>query len=122
MNNSKIMSVVITAIAAALLASSTVGFASYVFAQKDDSRDSGSNSGSSSGSSSDSSSSTKDDYDKFQKCLSDAATDGSATKQQVKDCFDSTYGGGSSSGSDNTGSSRTGSDSDSNNDNNKANN
>jgi hypothetical protein len=118
MNNSKIMSVVITAIAAALLASSTVGFASYVFAQKDDSSDSGSNSGSSSGSSS----STKDDYDKFQKCLSDAATDGSATKQQVKDCFDSTYGGGSSSGSDNTGSSRTGSDSGSNNDNNKANN
>jgi hypothetical protein len=114
MNNSKIMSVIIATIAAALLASSTVGFASYVFAQKDDSSDSGSSSGSSS--------STKDDYDKFQKCLSDAATDGSATKQQVKDCFDSTYGGGSSSGSDNTGSSRTGSDSGSNNDNNKANN
>jgi hypothetical protein len=113
MNNSKIMSVVITTIAAALLASLTVGFASHIFAQKDDSSNSGS---------SGSSSSTKDDYDKFQKCLSDAATDGSATKQQVKDCFDSTYGGGSSSGSDNTGSSRTGSDSGSNNDNNKANN
>jgi hypothetical protein len=103
MNNSKIMSVVITTIAAALLASLTVGFASHIFAQKDDSSNSGS---------SGSSSSTKDDYDKFQKCLSDAATDGSATKQQIKDCFDSTYGGGSSSSSssDNTGNSGTGSD------------
>jgi hypothetical protein len=110
MNNSKIMSVVITAIAAALLASSTVGFASHVFAQKDDSSNSGSSG----------SSSTKDDYDKFQKCLSDAATDGSATKQQIKDCFDSTYGGGSSSssGSDNTGNLGTGSDSGSKKDNN----
>ena len=103
MDNSKIMSVVITAIAAALLASSTIGFANHVFAQKDDSSKSGSNSDSSS-----SSSSTNDDYDKFQKCLSDAATDGSATKQQIKDCFDSIYGSGSSSSSsgntDNSGS------------------
>jgi hypothetical protein len=113
MNNSKIVPVVITAIAAALLASSTVGFASHVCAQKDDSSNSGS-----SGSSG--SSSTKDDYDKFQRCLSDAATDGSATKQQIKDCYDSTYGGGSSSssGSDNTGNSGTGSDSGSKKDNN----
>ncbi len=67
------------------------------------------------------------DYDKFQKCLSDAATGGSATKQQIKDCFDSTYGGGSSSSSsssgntDNSGgSSDTGNNPDNNN--NKANN
>jgi hypothetical protein len=117
MNNSKIVPVVITAIAAALLASSTVGFASHVFAQKDDSSNSGSNSGSSGSSGS---SSTKDDYDKFQKCLSDAATDGSATKQQIKDCYDSTYGSdsSSSSGSDNTGNSGTGTDSGSKKDNN----
>ena len=42
-----------------------------------------------------SSGSSKSDYDKFQSCLSDDATGGSATKQQIKDCFSSTYGGGS---------------------------
>lgn len=115
MNNSKIMSVVITAIAAALLASSIVGFANHVFAQKDD--------GSKSRRNSDSSSSTNDDYDKFQKCLSDAATDGSATKQQIKDCYDSIYGGSSSSSSsgsssDGTTSLELGSDSSSKKDNN----
>jgi len=118
MNSSKIMSVVITAIAAALLASSIVGFASHVFAQKDDDSKSRSDSDSSS-----SSSSTNDDYDKFQKCLSDAATDGSATKQQIKDCYDSIYGGSSSSsGSDGTTSLELGSDSSSKKDNNDGNN
>ena len=118
MNNSKICRVVITTIAAALLASSTVGFASHVFAQKDDDSKSRSNSDSSSSSSS----STKDDYDKFQRCLSDAATDGSATKQQINDCFDSVYGSGSSSSSDGTSNLRTGSDSGSKKDNNNDNN
>jgi hypothetical protein len=105
MNNSRIMSVVITAIAAALLASLTFGSASPVFAQKDGDSKSRSDSDSSS------SSSTKDDYDKFQRCLSDAATDGSATKQQIKDCFDSIYEGGSSSSSDGTSNLGTSSDS-----------
>jgi hypothetical protein len=88
----------------------------HVLAQKDDSSKSGSNSDSSS------SSSTKDDYDKFQKCLSDTATDGSSTKQQIKDCFDSIYGNGSSSDSGNTDNSGSSSDTDNNKDNNKANN
>ena len=52
-----------------------------------------------SGGSSSSSSSSKAGYDKFQKCLSDAASGGSATKSQIRTCFDSTYGAGGSSGS-----------------------
>src|SRR6476660_134318 len=87
MNRSKITSIVAITIAAALLASS-IAIASPVFAKK----------GSDSSGSGGSSSSSKSDYDKFQKCLSDDATGGSATKQQIKDCFSSTYGGGSSSG------------------------
>ena len=46
-----------------------------------------------------SSDSSKTDYDKFQSCLSDAASGGSATKGDIKDCFSSAYGGGSSGGS-----------------------
>ena len=42
---------------------------------------------------------SKSGYDKFQKCLSDAASGGSATKSQIRTCFDSTYGAGGSSGS-----------------------
>ena len=104
MNRSKITSIVAITIAAALLASS-IAIASPVFAKKgsDSSGSGGSSSGtsgsggSSSGTSGSggSSSSSKSDYDKFQKCLSDDATGGSATKQQIKDCFSSTYGGGS---------------------------
>jgi len=109
MNTSKIVSIVITTIAVALSVSS-ISFTGHVFAQKDDNSNSGggssggssggSDSSSSSGSSSggSSSGSSKSDYDKFQSCLSDDATGGSATKQQIKDCFSSTYGGGSSSG------------------------
>lgn len=119
MNNSKIMSIVIATIAATLVMSS-IHSASHVFAKKDDTSSSGgsdsnSGSGSNSGTSSSSgSSSSKGDYDNFQKCLSDATTGGSATKQQIRDCFDSTYGGGSSSGgsssSDNTDNSGSSSD------------
>ena len=110
------MWVVITAIAAALLASSsTIGFANHVFAQKVDDDKNGRDRYSSS-----SSSSTKDDYDNFQRCLSDAATDDSATKQQIKDCYDSVYGSGSSSGSDGSSNLGTGIDSGSRKDNNKA--
>ncbi|MFZ0328138.1 MAG: hypothetical protein WAL66_12645 [Nitrososphaeraceae archaeon] len=103
MNNSKIMSIVIATIAAALVMSS-IHSASHVFAKKDGTSSSGGgsdsgSSGSSSGTSSSSGSgSSTSDYDNFQKCLSDAATGGSAAKQQIKDCFDSTYGSGSSSG------------------------
>ena len=43
--------------------------------------------------------SSKAGYDKFQKCLSNAASGGSATKSQIRTCFDSTYGAGGSSGS-----------------------
>jgi hypothetical protein len=107
MNTSKIVSIVITTIAVALSVSS-ISFTGHVFAQKDDNSNSGggssggsdsssSSSGSSSGGSS--SGSSKSDYDKFQSCLSDASNDGSATKQQIRDCFDSTYGGGSSGSS-----------------------
>ena len=105
MNTSKIVSIVITTIAVALSVSS-ISFTGHVFAQKDDNSNSGggssggSDSSSSSGSSSggSSSGSSKSDYDKFQSCLSDDATGGSATKQQIKDCFSSTYGGGSDTG------------------------
>ncbi len=104
MNNSKIMSIVIATIATALVMSS-IHTASHVFAKKDDTSSSGgSDSGSGGGGSSSGtsrradSSSSKGDYDNFQKCLSDATTGGSATKQQIKDCFDSTYGSGSRSG------------------------
>ena len=45
-----------------------------------------------------SSSSSNSDYDNFQNCLSDAETDGSATEQQIKDCYDSIYGGSGTSG------------------------
>jgi hypothetical protein len=113
MNSSKILSIVIATIAAALVMSS-IHSANYVFAKKDDSSSSGSggsdngSSGSSGGTSgSSSSSSSKNDYDTFQKCLSDAASGGSATKQQIKDCFSSSYGG-SSTGSSSGGSSDSG--------------
>ena len=103
MNTSKIVSIVITTIAVALSVSS-ISFTGHVFAQKDDNSNSGggssggSDSSSSSGSSrEEGSGSSKSDYDKFQSCLSDDATGGSATKQQIKDCFSSTYGGGSRS-------------------------
>ncbi len=108
MNSSKILSIVIAPIATVLVMSS-INSANYVFAQKDGTSNSGggsSDSGSSSNSgtsSSSSSSSFKSDYDNFQKCLSDAATGGSATKQQIRDCFDSTYGGGSSGGGSSSG-------------------
>jgi hypothetical protein len=112
MNSSKIMSIVIATIAAALVMSS-IHSASHVFAKKDNTGSSsggGSDSGSSNGgsgssggtSSSSGSSSSNGDYGNFQKCLSDATTGGSATKQQIRDCFDSTYGGGSSSGGSTT--------------------
>ena len=102
MNTSKIVSIVIATIAVALSVSS-ISFTGHVFAQKDDNSNSGGgtvavvaivavvrveavaaaqNGGSS-----------KSDYDKFQSCLSGASNDGSATKQQIRDCFDSTYGG-----------------------------
>jgi hypothetical protein len=83
---------------AVALSVSSVSFTSHVFAQKDDS----SNSGSGSSDSGSSSGSGKGDYDKFQSCLSDASNGGSATKQQIRDCFDSTFGGGSSSSSSDT--------------------
>jgi hypothetical protein len=103
MNSSKILSIVIATIATVLVMSS-INSANHIFAQKDDTSNSGGgsdNGGSSSSgtSSSSSSSSSKSDYDNFQKCLSDAATGGSATKQQIRDCFDSTYGGSSTSSS-----------------------
>jgi len=85
MNNPKILFVIIAAVSASLLASSTVGFTNHVFAQKDN------NTSGSSGS-------AKSDYDKFQSCLSDAASGGSATKGDIKECFNNIYSGGSSSG------------------------
>ena len=89
------ISIVFMTIAVALSVSS-VSFTSHVFAQKDDSSNSGSGSGSSDSGSS--SGSGKGDYDKFQSCLSDASNGGSATKQQIRDCFDSTFGGGKTVG------------------------
>ena len=53
--------------------------------------------------------SSKAGYDKFQKCLSDAASGGSATKSQIRTCFDSTYGAGGSSVAVVSGSSGSGS-------------
>ena len=111
MYTTKMISIVLMTIAVALSVSS-VSFTSHVFAQKDDSSNSGSgssdsgsgssNSGSGSSDSGSSSGSGKGDYDKFQSCLSDASNGGSATKQQIRDCFDSTFGGGSSSSSSDT--------------------
>lgn len=107
MFTSKVMFIVAIAIEATLLVSS-ITFTKPVIAKKD--------SGGSSGSSS-----SKSDYDKFQKCLSDGVTGGSATKQQIWDCFDSTYGGGSSN-SGSTGHSDSGSHISSSRDNNNNNN
>ncbi|MGC2425724.1 MAG: hypothetical protein WA421_01705 [Nitrososphaeraceae archaeon] len=103
-HRSKITSIVVIATAAALLASS------IAIARK------------CSGSSS--SGSSKSDYDKFQKCLSDDETGGSATNQQIKDCFSSICVAGSSSSisSGNTGNSVGSSDSSNNPDNTNSNN
>jgi hypothetical protein len=131
MNRLKTVSVVAAVAVAAILLGSSITLASPVVAKTNKSADgsssgssggsssgssgssggssSGSSGGSSSGGSSSSSSSSKAGYDTFQKCLSDAASGGSATKSQIRTCFDSTYGAGGSSGSGSSGSGSSGS-------------
>ena len=55
---------------------------------------SGGGSSSSGSSNSDSSSSASQDYQEFQSCLSGAEVDGSASEQQIRDCFAPIYNTG----------------------------
>jgi len=95
-NELKVISIIETTIAVALFALSSIVFVIPVFAQTDDT--------------SGGSSTAKDDYDNFQKCLSDAeGSKNYATEQEIRDCFNPIYGGGSSSSSDSSGTDNTGS-------------
>jgi hypothetical protein len=109
MNTKKTMSMVALVTAAAIFALSSVAVMPVLATTSSSDTDSSSSDTSSSSSdtsssSSDTSSSSSDstNYDDFQKCLSDAETGGSATEQQIRDCFSETYsssvGSGSSTG------------------------
>jgi hypothetical protein len=96
-NELKVISIIGTTIAVAMFALSSIVFVIPVFAQTDGT--------------SGSSSTANDDYDNFQKCLSDAeGSKNYATEQEIRDCFNPIYGGGgSSSSSDSSGTDNTGS-------------
>jgi hypothetical protein len=102
MNTKKTMSMVALVTAAAIFALSSVAVMPVLATTSSSDTDSSSSDTSSSSSDTSSSSSDSTNYDDFQKCLSDAETGGSATEQQIRDCFSETYsssvGSGSSTG------------------------
>ncbi len=119
MNTKKVMSIVVLITAATIFALSSVvvtpAIAQTFGGGADGGAGSSSTGSSSTGSSSTGSSSTgssstgssstgssSENYKEFQKCLSDAATGGSATEQQIRDCFAPIYNtdGGSDDDSD----------------------
>jgi hypothetical protein len=131
MNTKKVMSIVVLITAATIFALSSVvvtpAIAQTVGGGADGGAGSSSTGSSSTGSSSTGSSSTgssstgssSENYKEFQKCLSGAETGGTATEQQIRDCFAPIYNtdGGSddsdSSDDSSSGSSSSSDDSDS---------
>jgi hypothetical protein len=129
MNTKKVMSIVVLITAATIFALSSVVVTPAIAQTFGGGADGGAAGSSSTGSSSTGSSSTgssstgssSENYKEFQKCLSGAETGGSATEQQIRDCFAPIYNtdGGSdddsddsSSGSSSSGSSSSDDDSD----------
>jgi hypothetical protein len=89
MNTKKVMSIVVLVTAAAIFALSSI-VVTPVVAQSYGGGGGGGNDGAS----------DSENYKEFQKCLSDAKTNGVVTEQQIRDCFSPIYT--TSGGSDDT--------------------